>query len=400
MKKIVAIIAVSVLALTMVFSVGCGKKEAGFKYNEKDFVNEIGGTSDTYEGAVSSDSYDDADSCAGDYVKNEVVGSKNASIVSVQAGSELTSAEVSAIGVSASVLGDYEWVKKYNVTYTENDTADGGITFMADRDVSRTQVVYVVKYTDGGFKYIAPKPLNGETITNSYYESLFNNEEYANCTMTSTTKIDLDISASYQGEKQKGTMTINYNTLTKIDGNKIYLEMTIKSVYGDVLAEGDMPNVDQTLKAYIISTDNGYDLYFYDSDNGSWQSGTFSDVGLNSYKDLLPFVSMRELDYTYYKKTDYGCEVDFGRMADYLMDSLGDALGAGIQYLDQMKIDGYAKLYVSRGVLSGAREYIDLSCNIEQQGVKVKLSESALVEIVCNNYGTTVVDTSEVTGNN
>lgn len=400
MKKIVAIIAVSVLALTMVFSVGCGKKEAGFKYNEKDFVNEIGGTSDTYEGAVSSESYDSAEECATFYVMSEVIGDKGVSAINVDDGSELTSAEVSAIGVSASVLGDYEWVKKYNVTYTEKDTADGGITFMSDRDVSRTQVVYVVKYTDGGFKYIAPKPINGETITSSYYESLFNSEEYANCTMTSTTKINLDISASYQGEKQKGTMTVNYDTLTKIDGNKVYLEMTIKCIYGDVLAQGDMPNVDQTLKAYIISTDNGYELYFYDSDNGSWQSGTFANVGLNSYRDLLPFVGMQDLDYTYYKKTDYGCEVDFSRIADYLMDSLGDELGAGMQYLDQMKIDGYAKLYVSRGVLSGAREYIDLSCNIEQQGVKVKISESALVEMVCNNYGTTVVDTSEVTGNN
>ena len=79
-KKTLAKVFACVMAFGLTFAaVGCGgggsKSEAK---KEKDFISEIGGTSETYTGAVSAETYETATAAATAYVTEEIVGEKEA----------------------------------------------------------------------------------------------------------------------------------------------------------------------------------------------------------------------------------------------------------------------------------------------------------------------------------
>ena len=68
-----------VIALAFVF-VGCGEKESSPKLSDKerkDFVNEIGGASETFTGATSKEVYQTKEDAAKAFIAEEVVGNGN-----------------------------------------------------------------------------------------------------------------------------------------------------------------------------------------------------------------------------------------------------------------------------------------------------------------------------------
>ena len=61
------------------------------------------------------------------------------------------------------------------------------------------------------------------------------------------------------------------------------------------------------------------------------------------------------------------------------------------EMLDMFSIDMFAKYYVSQGVLSGMREDVTMKLDMNEEGMKMKMSADVVAEMSCTNYGTTVV---------
>ncbi len=391
MRKVLSVCIVLVLSLSMLFSFGCGKKSAvNFKYSDKAFVKEIGGTSDTYRAGVAEDVYPSAEECAERYVLVEIVGKNGAADIKAGAPVDATEAEIQKLGIPANDLGEYESIKKVTVTYVDGrDMEKQYATAVAvAKNKESAQTVYVIKYADG-FRYITPKIEKGEAVTKSYFESVFDESKYSNCTYEMMMAMNIKTNIVGQGVKAEGSMKIVSDMKVKIAENGMYLELSASTAasgaYKDML--DDDSSLGMSCKAYIMK--NG-DVYVYDDEAKVWAQSSLAAINVTP-DQLVPFGSQEETTFTYYKKTDYGFELNMEEILNFVVETLGKAIGDMASFLDVIKIDGYCRFYVSDGVLSGVREKLDLSVDVSEKGESCKLNETVILELVCKDYGKTVV---------
>ena len=117
----------------------------------------------------------------------------------------------------------------------------------------------------------------------------------------------------------------------------------------------------------------------------SWTSAD-AEIFESQLEDLMPFADSY-LDYTYFTKTEFGCEIGQDNMMRYIRETFeNDSLV--MEYLEQMDISAITKYYVAEGVLSGMRQDMTLSLS---EGI-VSASVISKVETICKDYGTTVVE--------
>ena len=175
-------------AMLCVGAAGCFKKSE--KQKEKDFINTLGGVSETFDGAVSTQSYPTATEAAQAFVQQEVVAQQSATVVSTKSNGVLTTpAQVDELNLPADIQDSIQSVEKMEVEYAEGQTSYTSTTQGQTKKVT----VYVIKYpTD--WKYYAPAPITGETISKSYYDSVFDYEKYKNCTYTNTLRVNANVS--------------------------------------------------------------------------------------------------------------------------------------------------------------------------------------------------------------
>lgn len=401
------------LALIMVFSlflaVGCSKDkddddddddDAGGNKNaaigRDDFISDIGGVSETFAGAVSKESYVTREEAAQAFVSTEVVGEKEAVILETTSQGELSQNEIDELNIPSDILAGADSVEKVEVTYKINDnTIQYGVAktlsaSTATKDTLNTEktvVVYVIKCgTD--WKYFAPLPVTGETISKSYYDSVFNSEKYANCTVESTTSVKAKIFVSIQGETESMDMAISVYQLIKHADKRVYLEQRITQTM-------DKETDTETLYAYMEEDEYGYvTCYIKEGENSTeWIKGSLYQIGFSRLEELRPFYD-QYLDYTYFTKTNFGFALADENAQKYFTAALADAL-EGFSHMineDAMDVDMYAEYYVSDGVLSGVRTDASVNIDISEQGAKMTLDEDVLVNTTCKDYGTTVVE--------
>ncbi len=250
---------------------------------------------------------------------------------------------------------------------------------------NKTVKVYVIKY-ESGFKYYSPAPITGNTITKSYYESIFDYEKYKNCTLSSTMDIKMSLSMSYQGQAENMNIVSQATQLIKYADNKIYMEQT-------ATGSGEGETYTSVIYAYMEIVEDEIKCYVKLDDSTEWSMGSLTTIGFSSLEELTPFYD-QYLDYSYFTKTDYGFEIADENAQKYIQETLAgnDAVASIGSYLNAMNIEMFAKFYVSNGVLSGMREDASLKMNVNESGMAMNIDMTVKMETSCKNYGTTVVE--------
>ena len=394
-KKFLALSLVVLMLFTAIFATGCVKKDEGGDQDgevskldgsvgRSEFINSIGGVSETYKGAVSKESYSTAEDAAKSFVTEEIVGSNTAVVSGVTLKRTLSETEASSLIPSEVGGAGIVEVQQHEVTYSVNDgkssiKAESGYTNVDSFDTTRKIDVYIIKY-ENDWKYFSPMPVTNTTVTKSYYDSVFNSDRYSNCTFEVTTDMKMSVESGGQSESFDCTIT----QTMKFAGDKILLTQTVS---GDTTQLGLSG---ANMQAYIEKADGSAKIYVKQGTSSSWVEGNLYQVGFTNIDDLAPFATAY-FDYTYFNKTDYGFALTGENAKKYFTSVFNQMAGGIAGMLDQMNIDMYAEYYVQNGALSGCRTEANVNLEMNTQGVTAKLDESVKAVTTCTNYGTTVV---------
>ncbi|MBQ7352454.1 MAG: hypothetical protein IJW54_00455 [Clostridia bacterium] len=384
-KRFGALLLALTLACVMLFATSCGDsgKTIDPEAGRDDFIGDIGGVSETYVGSASEESYETADSAAEAFVQNELAGQSDAVVLETTSKGELSSTEVTELNIPTDVMEGALSVEKIEVAYALNSadyySACSAESVTDTLNKNKVVTVYVIKY-ENDWKYFTPLPETGDTVSKSYYESVFDNEKYQNCTF----KNDMKVYASASGGGQSFSMTINMSQLIKHADGKVYLEQRMYM---------EMPGVDNqetVIYAYMEEVDGRVVCYVKQgADSTEWNPTNLSTIGFSSLEQLTPFYD-QYLDYTYFTKADFGFVLNKENAAKYLAQALEDQdLGVAFSNDD---INMYAEYYVSDGALSGMRLDAVVSMSVSQSGQSMSIYEEVSTTTTCTNYGTTVVE--------
>ena len=378
----------SFLTLLLVFSMiftflaltGCGKKDededegnkgpsVNAEEGRQEFIDSIGGTSDTYTGSVSEEAYESKDEAALAYVNKEIIGLyKEATLESVTSKGELSDSEIEALKLPEEIKGDVDSVEKLEVTYSE---LEGYSALSASSSSTKTAIVYIVKIGPD-YRYFTPCPVKGDTITKSYYDSVFNDEKYANCTYINESYAKVTQTVAGQTVTYEATMVQEI----KRDNGKVFFKQTITGDYELVVELGG----DAYLECYMEKDDEGnVQTWVRSSASGSWSRGSLT-------QNIDPFAGQNNLDYTYFSKADFGFALKGENAIKFYKGHTNS------QIPEDAKLALYAEYYVKEGVLSGMRMEYSCDMTVTQYGYEVHSITNGLNKMSCVNYGTTVVE--------
>ena len=351
------------------------------------FIDSIGGVSETFKGTVSENTYNTANEAASAFVSEEIAGESVATVHSVKSNGELSQSKIDSLNIPAELLVGSDSVEEMEVTYdlatVSTYARSGGSTYASTKTIK----VYVIKY-GVDWKYFTPAPITGDTITKSYYDSVFNTEKYTNCTFENNAEITIAISAD--GEYMDMKM-ITKQIVKHADG-KVYFEQTISS--SGILAEME-DNI--TICVYLETIGDEVICYVKNPDGDEWIKCDLGMIGFTSLDELVPFHD-QYLDYTYFTKTSYGFALNQENSRRYFMQALGanlEDMGLDLS-TDNAQLDMFAEYYVADGVLSGMRLDADFEWSIFEDGISGTIKETAVTTLKCTDYGTTVIERPNV----
>ncbi|MBQ9117860.1 MAG: hypothetical protein IJY11_01500 [Clostridia bacterium] len=395
MKKILA----GVLAVSTILSVGitaacddsdelsAEEKEA---QTHTEFIDEIGGVSETYTGTISQNNYLSADEAATSFVEAEVVGEKEVDVLDTTKTSDLTPEEITALNIDTTgVLA----VEEYEVTYA--DAQDYTPASTQDTPSSKVRV-YIIKYANH-WEYYTPCPVTGETITKSYYDSIFDMESYKNCSYLTESKMKMAVTATEDGISVRITDIASLSQLIKYEEGKIYIEQTVvNTAKMEVVGYPDFTETETTtsnIYAYLENVGTELVCYAKVVQNGqvtqNWTADEISTIGFESTEELVPFAD-GYLDYTYFTKTDYGFALD-GEQAERFLEETVAQLDEYESIIKDMDIRTIVKYYVQNGILSGMRQDLTIGFDQTIEGIPTKINLNMVITCKAQDYGTTVV---------
>ncbi len=416
LKKLLFVITILSLTFVMAISVGCGKKKTKSESQiHNDFIEEIGGVSETYVGEVSEAEYQDATTAATACLQEQIVGEQEVTVVNTVS-TTLNNEQVAALNLPAEVAQGAESVEEIEIEYAEVAQAGGlsnglvgsGVLYDGTQTTKKVKV-YIIKYADH-YKYFTPAPVTGGTITKSYYDSVFNSEKYENCTLVTTAKSKSVGSTTYPGGSQSVNETINSKQVLKIADGKIYLEMKTQGadffmdmyLYLEETASGPIVYVRMVSEeeVYAPGSEIGGTIpstYATQQMDTGWIEGDIEFVGFTDIKQLTPFYN-QYLDYTYFTKTDYGFDLNAEHIHKYLEansfteDEDGEFIFG--------ETDLFVKYYVSEGVLSGMRQSGSYSMSMIDEYTSTSMTITVDATMTCTDYGTTVIENPITSGGN
>ena len=350
------------------------------------FASEIGGVSETFEGVISERSYSTSEGAATAYVEEELAGSGIA-YVEILSSKKLSSRNIKKLNIPEEFLDGYDEVHEIELEYSIEDGNESYLKTSYDNGavekLNKTKKikVYVIKF-NVDWKYFSPMPVTGDTISKSYYDSVFNAEKYKNCTFEVINEATAEV---YSGG-QYVSMDMRMDQIIKHADGKVYLEQHVEMVT-------DGESYQQSAYAYMETVDGEIVCYVKMGEYEDWYLSDLSAIGFTSLEQLTPFYD-QYLDYTYFTKTDFGFALEEENARKYFEQALMGALSGMEGLIDpqQMDIDMYAEYYVSEGVLSGMRVDADVYMTLNQGGTTGTLEETVTTVTKCTDYGTTVVE--------
>ena len=393
MKKLTAIFALS-MALTLAFA-GCSESKAtGTGMNPQEnklhnsFIESLGGVSETYQGSVSNHHYGTKEEAAEGYVREELAGDSNVKILEAVSKQEYYGPAAVQNVITQQKLpitdtSDIQSIEEMQVVYATDSTSPYASPMAVSSSGNKTVKVYVIKYSSH-WEYYSPAPVTGNTITKSYYDSVFNSDAWVNCTYSMNLDMDMDVKASYQGQTQTMTVKMVMSQFAQYSEDKIFLEQEYSYTMSGM---GYNETESNYMSLYMEQVDGSAVCYVKQEKGASWQRAY--NYNFNNIDEFRPFAD-GYLDYSYFTKTDYGFELSGANATKYLEETMGDQLG---DYLSQgMNINMFCKYYVANGVLSGMREDATLSMNLTGSGMSGTIKALIGAEASVKNYGSTVVE--------
>lgn len=132
----------------------------------------------SFEGTLSAETFETQNAAVEAFLEEEIDGRyTHAELVEYQKEADLTADEIGALPLGGETVVRAE---RGTVSYRVNTEAATALTDKTD-DI-KTHPLYLLE-ADGKFRYFVPPTEIGQPITKSYFQSLFDPEKYANCTL-------------------------------------------------------------------------------------------------------------------------------------------------------------------------------------------------------------------------
>lgn len=294
MKKTLTLILAAVLVVSVFAVTGCTP------------VN-----GETYNGAVSQKSYASKDLAVEAFLEDEISGQTiTARLVKYEKEKDLSEREIAMLGIPESDVDDLNSVEKVKVQYMEYNPADA---VSAEKDVAETyfKTLYILQYGEKGdnFRYFTPALKVGESLTASYFASVFDVKNYVNCTQNS------NVSVSVKG----GGASLSFDTNT-------YSQLTETAFYTKIEAMG------KNVETYAWGENNAVNLAV--KSENKWETRTIENENgnLSDFISDYPQETFGDFDYSFFEKTKNGFTLRKDKVSQWLesyFESLGDMLPDG-----------------------------------------------------------------------
>ena len=394
----VAIIVASIFVVPAMFNQGGqaggpGGDKPVTDQGDPDFINSLGGVSDTFAGAISEYTYSSVEDAARAYVENELASDSNVTSVTTASVQQFSPNNVD-IAIPAEFLNNADSVEKLSVTYClESASTYSAMSTSIEGAAEYVIYLYLIQYGPD-YRYFTPMPITGETINKAYYDSVFNSDRYANCTLHSKLEESAVADIVSYGEKMTMTMNLTVEQTIMYEENKIYLYQKMDSVVQMTYAgETETDESSQEIYAYIEEDKYGYPVcYTKDNETGAWEQVSLSSVGFSSIEELRPFYE-DYLDHSYFSKTNYGFALEDENAKQYFMQAF-DQLAGNVSGVDfgSDGVEMTARYYIQEGALTGVQSdaAIDASVELDDESADMHIVVHSVT--TCYDYGTTQIN--------
>ena len=375
MKKftnLVAAIAAMAGAVSICLFAGCG-----------------GNYSETYNGSLSQQTYTTEEKAAQAFLSEELGGSGSTLVYSKVEVSETALSETEVEKLAIEDTASVEYVKKATVFYSESKVS--AYAAAANTEDELQQMLYIVKYVNGGYKYYSPALSNGENLTKSYFNDVFNPERYLNVTVSGKIASSTGIKMSYQGVNSDTTVNIDMSYNYQITENALYLKISQTQKAPDATTGKPVTQKGEA-EAYVVNTTAGYVMY--SNIYGAYQVTPMT--GITSGADMVWGEVIDDMNHTSFKKTNTGFQMDREGCLALMQDQFGDVFenfeyGSLEDLIKEMQFD----FYVTEGSISGIKQKLALGLSVNEQGASVTVAASASSDYSLSNFGSTSVTVPE-----
>lgn len=361
-KKLLSVLIALVMAFSLCLSLAACDK---------------GNYSETFAGTLSTQSYESQENAAKAFLNTEIASTETR--VSYKESSkekDLTEEEVTAMNLTVE-SGTVEKVEKWQIGYSKTETNS-----RTAEDGSEEKLAYVTVYIvvikiapDGDttrevyeYRYYVPLPEKGEALSRSYYDSVFDDGKYKNCTFTYTMKSTTKVMFIKQ------TMTVDY---------KMYLTEDAVMIDAKVVMPSASDEPSKSLTYYFVK--DGSSVRGVKILNGVTSSASlYSEFGVSEISDLYSS-QMDDAIYSFFVKTDYGFKMNEDKLQD-LFDNALEVAGTG-SGIDFGKSSAKYEFYVAEGKLDHALCEVKVQCKYD--GITMPITVTQKYKY--SDFGTTAV---------
>ncbi len=294
--------------------------------------------SETFEGSISESAYEDKESAARAFVKNELSGtSAEAEYVGYKNCGSLSKKELSDINVQKLVDDKIEDGEKVEIEYKSSS-------------VKNRVKAYLLESGKNCRYYVLPPEING-AVTNAYLNTVLDGKKYLNCTSTTT------VSMSVQD------IMTTYNQIIKFDNDKAYFKQGIPGLISDAYLQEN----GEGITAYIKHPEKRDDKFYSWSEIEDYYSARgyiyelyltkgeekVSIDSLTSMQDVTDFCFMLDIDASFFVKTANGFSMPDDKYKAVCKMLAGASLGDEFDKVwNDHKVHFRADYYVTEGRLS------------------------------------------------
>lgn len=352
-KVLTAICLVCILATLCFCLVGCKNDDEGNNYSE------------TFAGKASEQTYETKEDAINDFLKNEVSGTASTAVLeNIEKENDLTSDQIKELELTPEEAASLISAENYVITYSDTQDSSGVVQTVAEK-IYRVRII-ILTFEDF-CKYYVPPMEEGDILNKSYYDSVFDAKNYANCTITmNSVSGAVGISATI-------------DITMKITESAVYLYMSMSA---PDFVGNSIQQVTETMEAYLLEDTAGLKVIARQG-QGSWtvQSNTGLPVNgtyVTSIEGVLNVAFNQQQDWSMFVKTNYGFEIRPEKLGDYLKTVLN------LNGISAVDTTFSVKYYVREGRL--VETVSDISYKTQGMSVNAKSTETI------TDFGNTTVD--------
>lgn len=355
--------------------------------------------SDQIAGIISQQSYSSEEAAINGFLADEISGEA--------ATAQLTEynviAELKASSVPSDMLSDGEravTVKQVQITYTRSNAINADASSdSAVNPQTYSYTLYVITVARGAssqqYRYIVPAYQQGNEMTRSYFESIFDPAKYTNCTQTIKTTVSIIANG---GDAQLTTNATGEEVIA-IDGNKMLYEIHVVTHMDGMVFDDETVEMYITIYAEYDETTQQLTYWHKDSADGQFVKGeTDSEMYGQFLIDPNEFskIYLPALDFSFFENTSYGFALRNEFVGANMQRFLGQTIGdIDIGYGNDLLITLSAQAHVDNNRLSKIVTSMQCGLQNSEPGIQVGTLTTEDIEAEFGSFGTTVVNRPE-----